>query len=463
MYEFPRSTQFDSDLREIIEMMKPLFDFYKEYGTIILNLNNKDKLFPLTVKYYGAKGDGIADDTDAIERAIENLDYVIFTPGTYRISRVLNFTNKKVMGIGATIDVTNTAECKFDNCVVYGLEFKSITPQLSLCTSINNGSIFKDCVFKPSYIGVGIAASPTIIDSCRFYGNGTAPFGIWADVQENPPTAINVDNCYFEKFWLNAIFGYGNPLVVTNSTFIDNHLQTVPTGGGHLDLISYDADKNYGQSIISNCRIMGGNALTSGIETDDANVTITNCVITTPYNGIVLQHTDNALITGNYIYGCGNGIYLPDVSKATIDGNRIMNNTSFDIRADVALDDCVITNNTFTPTSVRETSVNWNGTVFNGRIFGNVPEWNNINFQTVLGTYEFKIHNDRPAILKVVSASQNAMAILTLQANGLVEKVSDPSDLYPNHFTLEHSNGGIWRLSIVGDVPKYMFANYSLL
>lgn len=459
MHEFPHTRQFDSDLREIIEMMKPLYDFYKEYGTIILNINNEDKLFPLTVKYYGAKGNGVVDDTAAIEKAIENQEYIIFTPGTYRISSVINFKDKKVIGIGATIEVTNTAQCIYENCIIYGMKFTSTNPALTLCSATNNGSIFRDCVFNVSYIGVTVTASNTVFDSCRFYGNGSGVFGIWADTQNNPPNAINVDNCYFEKFCLNAIFGYGNPMVITNSTFIDNHLQVQPSGGGQLDLVAYDADKNYAQSIVANCRIMGGNNATTGIETENGNVLVTGCVISVPNNGISLQHTDEAIITGNYIYGCGIGVYLPTTNKCTIDGNRIMNNTRYDIRADVQLEDCVVSNNTLTQS--KETSLSWGAYVFNGKVFGNVPETNNFNFATSLGDYVFKVKNNRPAILRVRSATSNVSAIYMLDGSG-VHTISDHLPLLGNKFSLANDGSGNWTFSIIGETAQYMWAEVHL-
>lgn len=53
----------------------------------------------VTPEYFGAVGDGITDDTDAIKAAL-NCDlpsngYILFSPKTYCISSVLNIANKK--------------------------------------------------------------------------------------------------------------------------------------------------------------------------------------------------------------------------------------------------------------------------------------------------------------------------------------------------------------------------------
>jgi len=51
---------------------------------------------PKTIKYYGAVGDGITDDTMAIQRAIDHTGLVYFPPGEYAISRTLVVSNNGV-------------------------------------------------------------------------------------------------------------------------------------------------------------------------------------------------------------------------------------------------------------------------------------------------------------------------------------------------------------------------------
>lgn len=128
MYEFPHSKEFDSDLREIIELfiqlkglpvrMDELEKFVKNYfsnldvqseinkklddmnadGTLdrIINeeifgeLNNKLNINAqsVNVKAFGAKGDGVTNDVDAVDRAIayaeaNNIRSLYFPDGTY--------------------------------------------------------------------------------------------------------------------------------------------------------------------------------------------------------------------------------------------------------------------------------------------------------------------------------------------------------------------------------------------
>lgn len=55
-----------------------------------------------TVKDYGAKGDGVTDDTEAIKQALDEVDCAIFPPGTYKISSSIELANNQdIFGFGA--------------------------------------------------------------------------------------------------------------------------------------------------------------------------------------------------------------------------------------------------------------------------------------------------------------------------------------------------------------------------
>lgn len=139
MYEFPHTANFDSDLRQIIELFMSVKELPAKYDTLQENFDEL-KLFVtnyfkdldvqdeinekldamladgslltlfssciINVKQYGAKGDGVTDDTAAINRAIEahnNNGAPIFIPtGTYIIKGVLSAvtTAGEIYGIG---------------------------------------------------------------------------------------------------------------------------------------------------------------------------------------------------------------------------------------------------------------------------------------------------------------------------------------------------------------------------
>lgn len=454
MYEFPHTRVWDSDLREIIDMIKPLETFYKEYATVISNIVDYEKIFPLTVKSYGAKGDGITDDTAAIIECLNKQHYVIFTPGTYRVTSLIDFNNKSIIGVNATLYATNNGRFRFDGCNVLGLHFASVdTGTLTTCSAINNGTIFKDCIFNPTTIGLEIGASNTSVINCRFHGNSRANFGIWADAQNIQVEKVVIDNCYFESFNLNAIFGFAKQLVITNSKFTNNHLQTAPTGGGQIDIVKYDSDESYAETIIDNCSITGGNSVTSGVEVEGSNVIISNSYIKVPFYGIALQNAVSAVINANNISECTVGVNVSSNSHFKITNNRIMNNTTKDIRLQVAINDSIITGNLLS--TDKEQGLSLSNTLFNGICKNNYPTMNNYNLATASGSYNFTVKNNRPTRLKIFSQTNNLYGEYIIGSNG-VDVVSDKGNLLDNKFSLSNDGTGNWTLTILPSTV-YMF------
>ena len=412
----------------------------------------------ITLSDYGAKGDGVTDDSQAIINCLDAQDYVIFPSGTYKITKRIDFVNKKVMAIGnVTIYQTSLGKIVFDNCVVTGWTFKTVETTKAAVTTLNNGSTFYNCTFDVDFMGIEVGASNTSLVDCKFYGNGTAQFGVWADDQVRLIEKLTIDNCYFERFWLNAIFAYANQLIISNSRFVDNHLQVTPTGGGQIDVVKRDDDANYAQTIIDGCRITGGNSSTSGIETEAGSVIVTDCVITVPAAGIALQNTFNAVISNNYIYGCARGVHVTTECTFKLDGNRIINNTAFDLRCEVAMTkDCIISNNQFTTT--KELSISFNNHVFNGKSYGNYPEFNNLNFIINSGQITFSRRNNRSAILKITNISRNLSAIYLLDGTA-VYPINDHFGMLGADFTLTNDGSGNWTISMITN--KYLYGNIS--
>lgn len=68
----------------------------------------------VTPQMFGAKGDGLNDDTNAIIAALSNSSKVVFPNGTYKCSSTIDITGKTIIGTNSTLDFS---ECTGDYAI----------------------------------------------------------------------------------------------------------------------------------------------------------------------------------------------------------------------------------------------------------------------------------------------------------------------------------------------------------
>ena len=182
---------------------------------------------PINVKTYGAIGNGIADDTVAIQAAIDaasvqvNCDYgdttgttVYFPPGVYKVSSTIDMKGVPANGRGitilgdgyvkSTIHFTSAADTLFDygastnyRGTISGIRFAGIqygTDQIAIACGVTVSLTVRDCWFD--YFGYSI------------YANGTAE--------------LIIDNCFFELCAEVIYFASGSNLQVNSCVFYHN-------------------------------------------------------------------------------------------------------------------------------------------------------------------------------------------------------------------------------------------------
>lgn len=67
---------------------------------------------PVDVRWFGARGDGLADDCDALQRAVTHHSDVYMPAGVYRLTRPLDLSElwgRRIAGAGQTADARNPA------------------------------------------------------------------------------------------------------------------------------------------------------------------------------------------------------------------------------------------------------------------------------------------------------------------------------------------------------------------
>lgn len=81
---------------------------------------------------YGAKGDGVTDDSTAIQNAINANEYIFIPPGTYKVTKTISISSKtKIYGIRNSsiihdsVNLDKTFDITVDNVEIDGLSFTS--------------------------------------------------------------------------------------------------------------------------------------------------------------------------------------------------------------------------------------------------------------------------------------------------------------------------------------------------
>ena len=144
----------------------------------------------INVKDYGALGNGLTDDTSAINLAIAamtNNSALYFPPGQYNntgLSNITGLTNIMVFGQGATLfQLTQANTMLLVDRTSSRVTIKDIRFGGSASTRLNG-------------IHLRFDASDSTIDSCEFYG--ASDFGMFVGQHNNATqtSAVTVINCY---------------------------------------------------------------------------------------------------------------------------------------------------------------------------------------------------------------------------------------------------------------------------
>lgn len=231
----------------------------EQYRQDVLNYKNivdsyidtlQNKPF-INILSFGAKGDGITDDTSIIQNALDTLLPIYFPPGTYLVSEDLNFNGGYLLGNGEKSiikrkgnNLTNYSVIAvkgsgiIDNLSVYGErdEHEGTSGEWGMCIDIQHSNVeVRNCILKDGwgdgiYIGTNqcdnvkilnciidnqrrngisiISCTNFTVDGCIIKNtNGTLPMkGI--DVEPNFHNEIvtgTIQNCRFIKNYRGAI------------------------------------------------------------------------------------------------------------------------------------------------------------------------------------------------------------------------------------------------------------------
>lgn len=309
--------------------------------------------YVINVKAYGAVGNGVTDDSAAVQAAFNAAiqgSVVLFpaSANAYIINTAINVPigNITVVGYGAILG--NTADTQYKKFNINGakafIRFEGLAfagGYSSMAPVVNNGTIaitdssqitVNNCWFdQTNAAGVIIAGDSynVAVTNCKF--SSTYIGVITAVTGGNKPFNINISNNFFRT-------GLGTTSSANSGAVILSN--TAPFGSGAGIVVSGNEIRSYGKhgvylntavhnSIVSD-NFISGTGIGVQVEASTGVVVSSNTLRDIVNEGILVQNgSDNVNVSGNVLNTTdsnSNGIKLSVVSNGTVSGNNVKSN-----------------------------------------------------------------------------------------------------------------------------------------
>lgn len=227
------SSYLSTDLTVVWETIRNTSNGLQVVGEVSSKANRKSKR---SVTEYGAVGDGVTDDSDAILRCIAENQITVFPSGTYYVTKqivipnghtllgydnaVIDFHNNATTGYNYGYIVNENASWLNRNDLAHDIEINNLTIKKSnvsatekaiiLLSNVTNVTInkvnvitsYNDCI---NTIDILVNVHNVKVSNSNFYNNqGSHAGGMWVRDRYNNGISNGTDNitfynCYFEK------------------------------------------------------------------------------------------------------------------------------------------------------------------------------------------------------------------------------------------------------------------------
>ncbi len=362
LFQKTMEAEINADLEKQNKTINEAVSYMKDNlaGTVEDKLNEMEESGELTtiinnalnshmVEYYGAVGDGVTDDTTAIQTALNSTDRVVFGAGkTYAIKKSLSVpSNVEIDLQGAT--VVNKSSAPIDMFVIEDAENVSIrngaiknvwlkgfesaqfivTVSSSRNVTIENVR-FANCISDAVYIGY------------QYYYDGADKY-----VTEN----IKVTGCHFDNIGRNGISLISGDNVLIENNVFENITNNDPrsgidiepeTGAGHrLHYDNVQICNNMFKTCTRGINIVQNGLVYGGYSRCEATIVIVNNTfddaILSVYgeegveNGFTV-HVEGSVFRNNGLFGIkvlNNPLCAPLVIKNTTSYGTVRDNTDY--------------------------------------------------------------------------------------------------------------------------------------
>lgn len=272
----------------------------------------------VSVKDFGAIGDGVTDDTDAFQNAIDNGGMVFVPVGNYKIDGELTVTASGTQIVGAGKESLITL-----NSSTIGIAFSGGIENVKLA----NVKLYSSSATNTLVSTKGIN-DLAIINNVNFEGGGIQLL-ITSDVSSAGSYGIHVQNCLFYAASIKGVsiapqsVAYAQAIFITDCEFFGNKQSLFVTSGSGI--------------FVDKCRFERISVLsgaTAAIHADTSNkFVLTNCYIedNNAVNIVELGSAINgAVVENNYFtLNQGGGVSALVPFKCTSAGDNIVFNKNY--------------------------------------------------------------------------------------------------------------------------------------
>lgn len=305
-----------------------LIDGTDPYGVVtwidptLLNPPSNDYVTP---EQFGAKGDGVTDDANAFQSALDTKKRIVLTHGkTYIIGTELQLrSGTYIEGCGAIVKAS-TAFLPYTNIMMareHGMGSDIGGYEQNADITINN--LVMDASKRPLVGGIGIGHAHNIrISNCEFYN-----WASWHPIEFNSTLNGIIDNCYFHDMFVAGedyaecvqLDLAGGANLFNLSPFDNTPCRNILITGNRFELPTTLHDlKNVQPACIGSHSTDG----TVNFEHMSSNIIVANNVCYGAQTFVLATNWRNSLITGNLASNIRCAVYTGSWDRLTVSNNN---------------------------------------------------------------------------------------------------------------------------------------------